>query len=47
MQVKFIRARALAERWGCSLVTIWRMRQRGDLPAPTRISAGVVGWARM
>lgn len=43
-QVRFIRARALKERWACSLPTIWRMRQRGELPAPTRISAGVVAW---
>ena len=34
----------LSELIGLSLVTIWRLRRRGELPAPLRISAGRVGW---
>lgn len=42
--LQFLRARALAARWGCHQTTVWRLVKRGDLPAPTRISPGVVGW---
>ena len=42
--IRFLRPRALAARWGCSEVTLWRMRRRGELPEPTRLSAGMVGW---
>jgi predicted DNA-binding transcriptional regulator AlpA len=42
--IHYFRPRALASRWGCSTTTLWRMTRRGDLPAPTRLSAGIVGW---
>ena len=40
----FYRAAALAKRWSTSKATIWRMRTRGDLPEPLKLSAGLVGW---
>jgi predicted DNA-binding transcriptional regulator AlpA len=43
--VTFLRPRDLAARWGnLATSTLWRMRQRGDLPEPTRLSPGIVGW---
>jgi predicted DNA-binding transcriptional regulator AlpA len=39
-----IRPRALADRLGLSLATLWRLRRRGDLPEPIRLSPGCVGW---
>jgi len=41
---RIIRPRELAERIGLSLATIWRLRRRGDLPEPIRLSPGCVGW---
>lgn len=41
---RILRPRRLAEHLGVSLTTLWRMRQRGELPRPIRISAGAVGW---
>jgi prophage regulatory protein len=41
---RIIRPRELAERIGLSLATIWRLRRRGDLPDPIRLSPGCVGW---
>lgn len=29
---------------GVSKATLWRMQQRGEIPAPMRISRGAVGW---
>ena len=40
----FYRASALATRWGVTRQTIWRMRARGDLPEPLRLSPQLVGW---
>lgn len=42
--VRYLRPRTLAERWGCSLTTLWRLRQRGALPDPVRLSPGITGW---
>ncbi len=42
--VRYLRPRQLAERWACSATTIWRCQQRGILPKPARLSAGVIGW---
>jgi predicted DNA-binding transcriptional regulator AlpA len=39
-----LRPRDVAEYLGVSVVTIWRMRRRGDFPEPIRISPGAVGW---
>ncbi|MGC4086221.1 MAG: AlpA family phage regulatory protein [Vicinamibacterales bacterium] len=41
---QIIRPRLLAEKLGISLTTLWRLRRRGELPAPIRISARTVGW---
>lgn len=41
---RFIRPKQLSDLLGVSLVTVWRMRARGDLPPPTRVSRGCVGW---
>jgi len=41
---RFLRPRALADFTGLSLATLWRMRRRGDLPEPVRLSPGAVGW---
>lgn len=41
---RIIRPRELAERIGLSLATIWRLRRRGDMPEPIRLSPGCVGW---
>ena len=43
-RIQFLRPRTLADRWGCSTTTLWRQQRRGNLPAPTRLSPGVVGW---
>jgi len=36
--------RRLSEITGLAPATIWRMRRRGDLPEPIRLSPGRVGW---
>jgi len=41
---RIIRPRELADRIGLSLATLWRLRRRGDLPEPIRLSPGCVGW---
>jgi prophage regulatory protein len=42
--VRVLSPRLLARALGCSLPTLWRMRQRGELPEPLRLSPGRVGW---
>jgi prophage regulatory protein len=34
----------LAEITGLAPATLWRMRRRGELPEPIRLSPGRVGW---
>lgn len=41
---RFISPTELAGLTGLSLVTIWRLRKRGELPEPARLSPGRVGW---
>jgi prophage regulatory protein len=41
---RILRPRQLADRIGLSLATLWRLRRRGDLPEPIRLSPGCVGW---
>jgi prophage regulatory protein len=41
---RILRARELADRIGLSLATLGRLRRRGDLPEPIRLSPGCVGW---
>jgi prophage regulatory protein len=42
---RYISPRQLQELLGLSEPTIWRMRQRGELPEPIRLSPGRVGWS--
>jgi prophage regulatory protein len=41
---RFLSARELRNLTGLSDPTLWRMRQRGELPEPVRLSPGRVGW---
>jgi prophage regulatory protein len=41
---RILRPRELAGYVGLSLATLWRLRRRGDLPEPIRLSPGCVGW---
>ncbi len=41
---RILRPRELADRIGLSLATLWRLRRRGDLTEPIRLSPGCVGW---
>jgi prophage regulatory protein len=41
---RILSPRELADRVGLSLATLWRLRRRGDLPEPMRLSPGRVGW---
>jgi prophage regulatory protein len=43
---RIIRPRELADQIGLSPATIWRLRRRGDLPEPVRLSPGCVGWLK-
>lgn len=42
--IKLIRPTELANLLGISKVTLWRMENRGELPARIRISRRAVGW---
>lgn len=42
--IQIVSPQQLRERTGLSLPTIWRMRRRGDLPPPIRLSPGRIGW---
>lgn len=42
--ITLIRPRALARELGISPATLWRSRRRGEIPAPIRMSSGVVAW---
>lgn len=39
-----LRPADVASRLAVSRPTLWRMRQRGEFPAPIRLSRGAVGW---
>lgn len=41
---RLVRPGEFASRLGVSLVTLWRMRRRGEVPPPRRISPGCVAW---
>lgn len=38
---QLVRPAKVAERLGISVVTLWRMRRRGDFPPPLRIGRAV------
>jgi prophage regulatory protein len=39
-----LRPARVAEQLGLSIVTIWRLRRRGEFPAPIQLSPGAIGW---
>ena len=41
---RILRPRELSERLGLSLPTLWRLRRRGDLLEPIRLSPNCIGW---
>lgn len=41
---RLLKINDLCARWGASRPTIWRMRQRGELPLSVRVSPGIFGW---
>ena len=41
---RLIRLPAVKGLLGVSAATIWRMRRRGDFPAPIQVSPGAVAW---
>ncbi len=41
---RILSPRELGELIGLAPATLWRMRRRGDLPAPIRLSPNRVGW---
>lgn len=41
---RILRPRELSRHIGLSLATLWRLRRRGELPEPIRLSPGCVGW---
>jgi len=41
---KYISPRQLKQLTGLSEATLWRLRQRGELPEPVRLSPGRVAW---
>lgn len=42
---RILSPRELSDLTGLSETTIWRMRQRGELPEPVQLSPGRVGWS--
>jgi predicted DNA-binding transcriptional regulator AlpA len=45
-QPELIRARELCQILQVSNSTLWRMRQRGELPKPIQLSKGIIAWER-
>jgi len=45
-QVELLDVRAVARILGCSVRTVWRLRDRGAIPPPVILSSGVVRWRR-
>ena len=41
---RFLSPKDVNRLTGLSLTTLWRMRRRGELPEPVRLSPGRVGW---
>ena len=41
---RYLSPRQLQELTGLSEPTLWRMRRRGELPEPVRLSPGRVAW---
>lgn len=45
-QPELIRAKELRQILNVSHSTLWRMRQRNELPEPIQLSKGIVAWER-
>jgi predicted DNA-binding transcriptional regulator AlpA len=41
---RYVSPRQLQQATGLSEATLWRLRQRGELPEPVRLSPGRVAW---
>lgn len=41
---RILSPKQVSEQLTLSVSTLWRMRQRGELPEPIRLSPGRVGW---
>ena len=41
---RLLRPSAVAARIGLSIPTIWRLRRRGDFPAPIQLSVGAIAF---
>lgn len=39
-----VRVRHVAAVMNCSVATVWRARAQGRLPAPRKLTAGIVAW---
>lgn len=44
ISLQYVSQAELARLTGVSVPTLWRMRRRGDLPAPVQLSPGRVAW---
>jgi len=44
--IELIRASELRRLLGISESTLWRMRQRGEIPAPIYLSARIIAWEK-
>lgn len=42
---RYISPRELQKLTGLSSATLWRLRRRGNLPSPVRLSPGRVAWS--
>jgi predicted DNA-binding transcriptional regulator AlpA len=45
-EVELLDVKAVAKLLSCSPRTVWRLRDRGAIPAPIILSSGVVRWRR-
>jgi predicted DNA-binding transcriptional regulator AlpA len=45
-EAELLDVKAVAKLLSCSPRTVWRLRDRGAIPAPIILSSGVVRWRR-
>lgn len=43
--MKFSRVQKVAERYDCSVQTIWRWVRQGQLPKPVKLGPNTTAWA--
>ncbi|REL34045.1 helix-turn-helix transcriptional regulator [Thalassotalea euphylliae] len=44
--IQLVRAEELRKLLGVSASTLWRMRQRKEIPAPIYLSARIIAWEK-